>query len=95
MKNEDILRLKKSVVYGKLMLNRFLVAIWEEIRYLLFHQKFNKNKANAGKERGGTLSLGKYEEEKKRLQQERQQEYRELMGKVAPHTKATISTTHI
>nr|XP_022314230.1 trichohyalin-like isoform X28 [Crassostrea virginica] len=44
-------------------------------------QKFNKNKANAGKERGGTLSLGKYEEEKKRLQQERQQEYRELMGK--------------
>uniref|UniRef100_A0A8W8ISA3 Centrosome and spindle pole-associated protein 1 n=1 Tax=Magallana gigas TaxID=29159 RepID=A0A8W8ISA3_MAGGI len=44
-------------------------------------QKYDKNRAPAGKQRGGTLSLGQYEDEKKKLQQERQREYRELMDK--------------
>lgn len=51
-----------------------------------YYQKNDKNRAPAGKQRGGTLSLGQYEDEKKRLQQERQREYRELMDKVAPPT---------
>uniref|UniRef100_A0A8W8IVV8 Uncharacterized protein n=1 Tax=Magallana gigas TaxID=29159 RepID=A0A8W8IVV8_MAGGI len=44
-------------------------------------KKYDKNRAPAGKQRGGTLSLGQYEDEKKKLQQERQREYRELMDK--------------
>ncbi|XP_062584637.1 centrosome and spindle pole associated protein 1-like isoform X7 [Saccostrea cucullata] len=44
-------------------------------------KKFNKNKPPAGRQRGSNLSLGGYEDEKKKLQQERQREYRELMDK--------------
>ncbi|XP_062596579.1 uncharacterized protein LOC134258039, partial [Saccostrea cucullata] len=51
------------------------------VRFLLFYQKFNKNKPPAGRQRGSNLSLGGYEDEKKKLQQERQREYRELMDK--------------
>ncbi|XP_061182237.1 centrosome and spindle pole-associated protein 1-like [Saccostrea echinata] len=44
-------------------------------------KKFDKNKPPAGRQRGSNLSFGGYEEEKKKLQQERQREYREAMDK--------------
>lgn len=38
------------------------------------------------KQTGNNPSVGQYEDKKKRLQQERQREYREMMDKVAPPT---------
>ncbi|XP_056018994.1 centrosome and spindle pole associated protein 1-like isoform X31 [Ostrea edulis] len=44
-------------------------------------KKYNKNKAPAMKQTGNNPSVGQYEDKKKRLQQERQREYREMMDK--------------